>query len=62
MVNIETKYAGLTLRNPIIIGSSGLTNNAEQNKNSKSSKVLKANSLIWTKMIKTIKYHNLNKI
>ncbi|MBE6301896.1 MAG: dihydroorotate dehydrogenase-like protein [Parabacteroides distasonis] len=32
MVNIETKYAGLTLRNPIIIGSSGLTNNAEQNK------------------------------
>jgi len=32
MVSIETKYAGLTLRNPIIIGSSGLTNNAEQNK------------------------------
>lgn len=39
-----------------------IKNNAEQNKNSKSSKVLKANSLIWTKMIKTIKYHNLNKI
>ena len=38
-----------------------IKNNAEQNKNSKSSKVLKANSLIWTKMIKTIKYHNLNK-
>lgn len=32
MANIQTKYAGLTLRNPIIIGSSGLTNNAEQNK------------------------------
>ena len=32
MINVETKYAGLTLRNPIIIGSSGLTNNAEHNK------------------------------
>ena len=32
MINLETKYAGLTLRNPLIIGSSGLTNNAEQNK------------------------------
>ena len=32
MIKLETKYAGLTLRNPLIIGSSGLTNNAEQNK------------------------------
>ena len=32
MINLETKYAGLTLRNPLIIGSSGLTNNADQNK------------------------------
>ena len=32
MINIQTNYAGLTLRNPIIISSSGLTNNAEQNK------------------------------
>lgn len=32
MINVETKYAGLTLRNPIIIGSSGLTNKAEHNK------------------------------
>ena len=32
MINLETKYAGITLRNPLIIGSSGLTNNAEQNK------------------------------
>ena len=32
MINLESKYAGLTLRNPLIIGSSGLTNNAEQNK------------------------------
>lgn len=27
MIDIKTKYAGLTLRNPIIVGSSGLTNN-----------------------------------
>lgn len=32
MINIETQYAGLTLRNPLIIGSSGLTNKAERNK------------------------------
>ena len=31
MRNLETKYAGLTLRNPLIVGSSGLTNKAEQN-------------------------------
>jgi len=31
-MNIETKYAGLTLRNPLIVGSSGLTNNARRNK------------------------------
>lgn len=29
---MKTRYAGLTLRNPIIVGSSGLTNNAERNK------------------------------
>ena len=33
MALLETKYAGLTLRNPLIIGSSGLTNNATNNKN-----------------------------
>lgn len=27
MIDIKTKYAGLTLRNPLIVGSSGLTNN-----------------------------------
>lgn len=32
MIDIKTQYAGLTLRNPLIIGSSGLTNNAERNK------------------------------
>jgi dihydroorotate dehydrogenase (fumarate) len=32
MVQFETKYAGLTLRNPLIIGSSGLTNSAKKNK------------------------------
>ena len=32
MVNIQTQYAGLSLQSPIIIGSSGLTNNAERNK------------------------------
>ena len=26
MIDIKTQYAGLTLRNPIIVGSSGLTN------------------------------------
>ncbi|MDR1407071.1 MAG: dihydroorotate dehydrogenase-like protein [Tannerella sp.] len=31
-MNIETKYAGLTLRNPLIIGSSGLTNSASRNR------------------------------
>lgn len=32
MIDMKTCYAGLTLRNPIIVGSSGLTNNAERNK------------------------------
>ena len=32
MINLETKYAGLKLKNPLIIGSSGLTNNAKRNK------------------------------
>lgn len=31
MIDMKTSYAGLTLRNPIIIGSSGLTNKAERN-------------------------------
>lgn len=32
MINLETKYAGLTLRNPIIVGSSGLTSSVDRNK------------------------------
>jgi dihydroorotate dehydrogenase (fumarate) len=32
MIQFETKYAGLTLRNPLIAGSSGLTNSAKKNK------------------------------
>ena len=32
MIDLKTKYAGLTLRNPIIVGSSGLTINPERNK------------------------------
>ena len=32
MIDIKTKYAGLTLRNPIIVGSSGLTQSPERNK------------------------------
>jgi dihydroorotate dehydrogenase (fumarate) len=32
MIQSETNYAGLTLRNPLIVGSSGLTNNARRNK------------------------------
>ncbi|MDR0429330.1 MAG: dihydroorotate dehydrogenase-like protein [Tannerellaceae bacterium] len=32
MINIETQYAGLTLRNPLIVGSSGLTSSADRNK------------------------------
>ncbi len=32
MRELKTKYAGLTLRNPIIVGSSGLTTKAERNK------------------------------
>ena len=32
MAILETTYAGLKLKNPIIIGSSGLTNNAKNNK------------------------------
>ena len=31
MMDMKTSYAGLTLRNPIIIGSSVLTNKAERN-------------------------------
>ncbi|MDL2304212.1 dihydroorotate dehydrogenase-like protein [Bacteroides sp. OttesenSCG-928-D19] len=31
MALLETKYAGLTLKNPLIIGSSGLTNSAKNN-------------------------------
>ena len=31
MVDMKTQYAGLTLRNPLIVGSSGLTNKAEKN-------------------------------
>ncbi len=30
MVDIKTNYGGLTLRNPIVVGSSGLTNNPER--------------------------------
>ncbi|MCP5107710.1 MAG: hypothetical protein GY950_30255 [bacterium] len=30
MPNLETKYMGLTLRNPIIVGSSGLTNSVDK--------------------------------
>ena len=29
MINLETKYLGLTLKNPLIVSSSGLTNNVE---------------------------------
>ena len=32
MIDFKTQYAGLTLRNPIIVGSSGLTNKAERNR------------------------------
>ncbi|MDH6358064.1 dihydroorotate dehydrogenase-like protein [Parabacteroides sp. PF5-9] len=32
MIDITTQYAGLKLRNPIIVGSSGLTRNPERNK------------------------------
>ncbi len=32
MINMKTQYAGLTLRNPIIVGSSGLTIKPERNK------------------------------
>lgn len=32
MARLETKYAGLTLKNPLIIGSSGLTSNVKNNK------------------------------
>lgn len=32
MVSTETTYAGLTLKNPLIVGSSGLTNSARRNK------------------------------
>jgi len=31
MRNLETKYAGLMLRNPLIVGSSGLTSKADKN-------------------------------
>lgn len=32
MMDIKTQYAGLTLRNPIIVGSSGLTSSVDRNK------------------------------
>src|SRR3712207_9514979 len=32
MTDLKTTFAGLSLRNPIIISSSGLTNNAGKNK------------------------------
>ena len=32
MIDLKTKYAGLSLRNPIIVGSSGLTNNVARMK------------------------------
>jgi dihydroorotate dehydrogenase (fumarate) len=32
MISYETKYAGLTLKNPLIVGSSGLTNSAKRNR------------------------------
>lgn len=32
MTSLNTEYAGLNLKNPIIVGSSGLTNNAKKNK------------------------------
>lgn len=32
MIDFRTQYAGLQLRNPLVVGSSGLTNNAERNK------------------------------
>ena len=31
MVDLSTKYMGLSLKSPIIVGSSGLTNNVEAN-------------------------------
>ena len=30
MADLSTKYLGLTLRNPIVIGSSGLTNSVKE--------------------------------
>ena len=30
MVKLETKYMGLQLKNPIVVGSSGLTNSIEK--------------------------------
>lgn len=32
MTDMKTQYAGLTLRNPLMVGSSGLTNSPERNK------------------------------
>jgi dihydroorotate dehydrogenase (fumarate) len=32
MIQLETSYSGLTLRNPLVIGSSGLTDSAAKNK------------------------------
>ena len=32
MTDFKTNFAGLTLRNPIIVSSSGLTNSADKNK------------------------------
>ena len=31
MIDLSTTYAGLSLRNPLIVGSSGLTKSAERN-------------------------------
>ena len=46
MADLSTKYLGLTLRNPIVIGSSGLTNSvkeiAELDKNGVGAVVLKS--------------------
>ena len=35
MTDLKTTFAGLSLRNPIIISSSGLTNSAGKNKRQK---------------------------
>ena len=35
MIDIKTQYAGLTLRNPLIVGSSGLTTTRNETRNLK---------------------------